>query len=491
MSVELTKPSSQTRRRTLRHSRYRINDLRRKPSPSCLGQQTSLENLPVDMLYLIASMLPAEAVYALSLTSKTMSCFFDRQQLLAKDPLAKKRFLLSMESHHPGYLLCYTCDRLYQWRIPGDKKPRLCPGRKFTPHHDYGRMDIKQHNRRVPREMIDLALRDNKHGTNNRAKLKSLVKSLQEKESVDRHLRMKAQSHVMTAILDGCMLVTMEFGFRIALTDTSHPLRWLAVEAIPQNNSVKPLAPEFCLSRFSSVTRRLGCNMHELMMLEDVHHGTQSIFLACHDCKTSVRIARSNLFNKWITLNIKTTQAFGSRENLLGDTLYYTGFGEDHRREYPDEVMHFMSCSTAVPAQPAFTLDSTATNAEGSNDHDLSLNAWFNRHVYSHTQRVWPENRTYGSENGTDDDNDNDDDGDEEDEQEESLPPLFSEEEWSAPKPGLVSYKSLGFRKRWFLFAVGVPALCIMGPIEIYRSIRKGLTSSQRTDTTLGEITST
>jgi len=60
-------------------------------------------------------MLPSEAVYALSLTSKTMSCFFDRQQLLLKDPLAKKRFLLCIESHKPGFLLCYTCDRLYQW----------------------------------------------------------------------------------------------------------------------------------------------------------------------------------------------------------------------------------------------------------------------------------------------------------------------------------------------------------------------------------------
>jgi len=438
-------------------------------------------------------MLPSEAVYALSLTSKTMSCFFDRQQLLLKDPLAKKRFLLCIESHKPGFLLCYTCDRLYQWHIPGEKKPRLCPGRNSVPHHDYGRLDIKQHDRRVPREMIDLALRDNMRDPNNRARLKSLVKSLQEKESVDRHLRMRAQSHVMTSILDGCMLVTMEFGFRIALTDISHPLRWLAVEAIPDNPSRKPLAPEFRLSRFSSVTRKLGCNMHELMMLEDVHHGTQSIFLACQDCKTSVRIARSNLFNKWISLNIKTTQAFGSRENLLGDTLYYTGFGENHRKEYPDETMHFMSCSTPIPAQAAFVLETTATTVEGNNDpdlsltSDLSLNAWFNRHIYSHTQRVWPENRANDSQHENDDeddnDNDNDDDNDQH-EQERNLPPLFAEEELDASRPGLVSYKSLGFRKRWFLFAVGVPALCIMGPIEIYRSIKKGLTASRATDTT-------
>lgn len=473
--AETIKPSSQARCRTPSKRRYVANEYQEELKPLCLPQQSRLETLPTDVLYFVATMLPGEAVYALSLTSKSMSCFFDRQQLLSRDPLAKKRFLLCMETRRPDYLLCYTCDRLYRWKTPGEKKPRLCPGRKFTPHHDYGRLDIKQHDRRVPREIIDLALRSNKKTIRRGTRMKTLVKSLQERESFDRHLRMKAQSHVMTTIMSDCMLVTMELGVRIPLNDILHPLRWLAVETIPQNDSVKPPAHEFRHPRFSSVTRGLGCNFHELLMLENVQHGTESIFLACQNCKTSVRIARSNLFNKWISVNIKTTQAFGSREDLLGDTLHYTGFTDDHRKEHPDEVMHFMNCSTSVPDQPAFALDTS----EGNTDHDLSLNAWFNRHVHVRTQRFWPETTTPEPENEADDNNGDDDDTDDNDEQEQTLPPVFSEEECSTSKPKTVSCKSLGFRKQWFLFAIGVPTLCIVGPIEIFRSIKKRVTASR------------
>jgi F-box-like len=103
-----------------------------------------LARLPVELLLLIFAFLPPESVAAAGLASKDL---FDRvlstDGYLFCDPLVKQRFLLLLEQDLPSHILCYTCNKLYNWR----KSPILvslqrycCPARCQDSHPHFARL---------------------------------------------------------------------------------------------------------------------------------------------------------------------------------------------------------------------------------------------------------------------------------------------------------------------------------------------------------------
>jgi hypothetical protein len=139
-----------------------------------------LSHLPIELLLSITAFLPPESVAALGLISKGFFSFVSiARSQLRSDALIKQRFLLLLEEDLPDYLLCHTCNKLYNWRtspILVSPYRYTCPARRRDPsaHPSFARLcgchpisslhlGIRVSN--MQREIRDLILRASRKGS--------------------------------------------------------------------------------------------------------------------------------------------------------------------------------------------------------------------------------------------------------------------------------------------------------------------------------------
>ena len=370
------------------------------PSCSILTEQAGgrpspikLDELPVELLQIITSMLEPQEAAALSLVSKSLSrCLRkDYATLLPDSSMCRYRFLWLLERDLPDWLTCWTCYKLYRWRIPDQPCPRLCPGRKLRPHYSYGNLDIQDHDRRIAREEIDLVCRRAESPKAERGlPAKHVLKALQEKERFDRRVRLPISSILRASSYDDG-LITISSRTTMRLT-SSHPLFSLAF--IPDLLTPLPGMPALRFNTLSSVSRWLGINYHLLYSQKAFAKHAEYEFFLCPHCQSSVGLAVSLMPRGAVILKVNTTQCLGSSTELIGGDVGVAGIRTHHRDTMPDKLVNIVSCAAADTGRTPFCLAPTrdvTAGYDGQQDTDLSVYSWLLRHQSDFRQRIWPQ----------------------------------------------------------------------------------------------------
>ena len=281
----------------------------------------------LDVLQHVVSMLSPATVCVLSLTNKKLHASFKHcyRVLLPQEHNDRRYFLLKLEQDLQEYVLCFACVKLYKWKAIEDKSPRLCPNRAVPPHCLYGHLDIAHHDRRIPRELIDLAHRVLVYGSKYGVSIYHLLEIMQGKETVSRALTMPFVS-LVSATWKRSLIISTKIEVRISLRDDQHPLYSLIDENDLGTLSRPPSDRPLRHSRPSTVTLWLGCNLHEgkTRLASASLQATSSQFLVCHQCQSSVRISR-RYFGPWVVLGVATSQSFGSAYHSLGYDNFLAG----------------------------------------------------------------------------------------------------------------------------------------------------------------------
>lgn len=350
-------------------------------------QQTTIEELPIEVLRIILSELLLGERVAFSLVSKKLwTTFGDEYKLHVKDKSSQRsNFLLLLEHDLPDHLMCYTCVKLYRWQIPGESEPRLCPGRKLYPHFSYGHLDVQHHERRVEREIIDLVCR----GADNPGyglPASFLLKILREKDKFDRHLTLPISSlPSLISYYNSTLVVKTQTEVRI-------PGRyWNRPDPLECLMNLAKGGPHVDLRHgtVSSIFRWFGASLHEAYEHKYLSKGSVHDFYLCLECHSSVRVARRSLLGRTV-FKVDTAQCFGNAHELLGDDERVAGLRRHHQKNMPRALVNIMTCADSpskFAVQPALSNFTGQVNAE---DYDLSVYAWLWRHNLSYQQRLWP-----------------------------------------------------------------------------------------------------
>jgi hypothetical protein len=123
-------PTFHTIRTLIRRTKqiFRLKHVRRDDD---LGLNRSLAGLPMELQLMVVEFLPPESVLSLSLSCKMLSVHY--RPCTIRDALVKQRFLLLLEREFPDMLICYTCNKLYNWRAALQssskyaRRPHACP----------------------------------------------------------------------------------------------------------------------------------------------------------------------------------------------------------------------------------------------------------------------------------------------------------------------------------------------------------------------------
>lgn len=282
---------------------------------------SALSRLPAELLLSIIAFLPPESVTALGLISKAFFGFVSiAQPQLRDDALVKQRFLLLLEEDLPDYLLCHTCNRLYNWRTsPSLVSPSRysCPARRkdSTSHSSFARLygchpisSLHQGIRvtSLHREVRDLILRAGRKGSNYGLPLSYIAHECVVSQYYN-GLQTPISIKLLPKIVAGALMLRrvdeIMIDFSIGLTPQLHALRACGCSHV----SWSLLAIVRCSLRHVDVDENTDVTASQPFC----GWKCQKLF-QCSFCATDFRVHVNSTNHKEVLIQIETWQNFGN-----------------------------------------------------------------------------------------------------------------------------------------------------------------------------------
>lgn len=186
---------------------------------------------------------------------------------------------------------------------------------------------------------------------------------------------------------------------RISKRDKAHPFYQL-IDWIDLTTFTSPIVHEPIKHQaLSSVTRWLGCNIHEGWRRPLAHASRKASScqtFICHLCLCSVQVSRRYV-GPWVVLHVTTSQSLGDRCSSLGDYTPAAGTSREVRQNKPDMLIATVGCMNYLNQQEAPTqapfciLPDNQLFEETPVEHDIGVMSWLGRHLWLYERRMWTE----------------------------------------------------------------------------------------------------
>ena len=134
-----------------------------QPPAGDLQESLSLEDLPYELIQLVASFLPTGSAASLALCNRSMTrilgthyweglkCHSQGEQ--------RKRFLFALERDLPNYFFCHYCSKLHHKDAPGFPNRSLLPQEQLPCYQAYGTICFQAYGYSLSFQHVQLALK--------------------------------------------------------------------------------------------------------------------------------------------------------------------------------------------------------------------------------------------------------------------------------------------------------------------------------------------